>query len=416
MAAVPPRSPAPTARRPAWTQPDDVLSQLRRRWQTGAFLAAFAGGDPWQPLGLPVRGPSPREAAERLGDVQAWADRWEHADRTLLRVEYKKIGGRLIGSNAVPCRVWVDAYDQLWRLLSVRQDVHRFTEMINATRGSCPRLTGWLMSHPMKALELAACWTEIAGTVRWIDEHQLPGMYLRQVDVPGVDTKFIERHRGVLADLLDLQLNGERIDADVPQADFAGRYRFRRKPECVRFRLLSRHSAGGGPPMPWPGGFSELSVRAEELTAAPPGIARVYVVENEITYLAFPPVEAAMVIFGRGYAVPTLESLAWLAHTDLVYWGDIDTHGFAILDRLRSRFSHARSILMNRATLVAHRSHWVTEPNPAVAPLERLNPDEGRLYEDLLADAFGPAIRLEQERVRFSALEEALRRTEEPVR
>jgi len=59
--------------------------------------------------------------------------------------------------------------------------------------------------------------------------------------------------------------------------------------------------------MPWPGGFSELSVRAEELTAAPPGIARVYVVENEITYLAFPPVEAAMVIFGRGYAVPTLD-------------------------------------------------------------------------------------------------------------
>jgi hypothetical protein len=71
---------------------------------------------------------------------------------------------------------------------------------------------------------------------------------------------------------------------------------------------------------------------------------------------------------------------------------------------------------MNRATLVTHRSHWVTEPNPAVAPLGRLNPDEGRLYEDLLADAFGPAIRLEQERVRFSALEEALRRTEEPVR
>jgi len=101
MTAVLPRSPAPTARRPAWTQPDDVLSQLRRRWQTGAFLAAFAGGEPWQPLGLPVRGPSPGEAAERLGDVQAWADRWEHADRTLLRVEYKKIGGRLIGSNAV---------------------------------------------------------------------------------------------------------------------------------------------------------------------------------------------------------------------------------------------------------------------------------------------------------------------------
>jgi len=71
---------------------------------------------------------------------------------------------------------------------------------------------------------------------------------------------------------------------------------------------------------------------------------------------------------------------------------------------------------MNRATLVAHRSHWVTEPNPAVAPLGRLNPDEGRLYEDLLADAFGPAIRLEQERVRFPHSKRRCEELRKPVR
>lgn len=383
--------------RQAWTLPDDVLTHIRRRWQTGVFLTAFAGGESWAPLGIPVRGPSPREAAEHFGEVQAWADRWERADRTLMRVEYRKIGGRLIGSNAVPCRVWIDGYDQVWALLKVRQDVHRFAEMISATRAVCPRLVPWLISHPMKALDLASCWAEIADTVRWIDERQRPGMYVRQVDVPGVDTKFIERHRSVLADLLDLQLDGERVDADVPQSDFAGRYRFRRKPEYVRFRLLS----GDGP-------FSELSVRAEELTAVPPGTASVCVVENEITYLAFPPVEGCMVIFGRGYAAPALESLTWLADTDLVYWGDIDTHGFAILNRLRHRFPHARSMLMDRATLLAHRSQWVTEPSQVAAPLDLLEPDELGLYQDLLADALGQAVRLEQERVRFSMLGQAL--------
>ena len=35
-------------------------------------------------------------------------------------------------------------------------------------------------------------------------------MYLRQVDVPGVDTKFIERHKGVLTELLDVQLDPAR--------------------------------------------------------------------------------------------------------------------------------------------------------------------------------------------------------------
>jgi hypothetical protein len=38
-------------------------------------------------------------------------------------------------------------------------------------------------------------------------------MYLRQVDVPGVDTKFIERHRAVLTELLDAQLNRSRVEA-----------------------------------------------------------------------------------------------------------------------------------------------------------------------------------------------------------
>ena len=132
-------------------------------------------------------------------------------------------------------------------------------------------------------------------------------------------------------------------------------------------------------------------------------------VENEITYLAFPAVEGAMVIFGRGYAVPTLEPLAWLADTELCYWGDIDTHGLAILDRLRQRFPHTRSMLMDHATLLAHRSQWVSEPAPTLATLERLDPEETRLYRDLIGDALGPAVRLEQERIRFSAIEQALR-------
>ena len=61
----------------------------------------------------------------------------------------------------------------------------------------CPRLVPWLERRPVQVLGLAADWAELLATVRWIDERQAPGMYLRQVDVPGVDTKFIERHRGV---------------------------------------------------------------------------------------------------------------------------------------------------------------------------------------------------------------------------
>jgi hypothetical protein len=377
-----------------WTRPADVRAWLARKWQSGALLAAFAEGKDWEPLGVPLRGPMAGEITERLADVQEWAAEWGRAGAGPLRVEYKTVGGRQVGANMIPCRAWIDGYDSAWELLGARAEVRSFSSLAHATAETCPRLVPWLTRRPVQLLRLANRWDKLLATVRWIDEQQSPGMYLRQVDVPGVDTKFIEHHRGVLGELLDLQLAPHRIDADA--TDFAGRYRFRRKPGYVRFRARGFC------------GFSELSVRAGEFAAPPPGTRWAYVVENEITYLAFPLPSGAIVIFGGGYAVDVLEPLGWLTNLDLIYWGDIDTHGFAILNRLRHRFSHARSMLMDRATLLAHRDQWVTEPRPAVARLDLLDAEEAELHRDLVDGTLGPSVRLEQERIRFAAIERAV--------
>jgi hypothetical protein len=377
-----------------WTRPAEVRARLGKKWQSGLLLAAFAVGRSWEPLSVALRGPAAGDIPVRLAEVQQWAAEWARSAAGPVRVEYKQVGGRQVGANLIPCRAWIDGYDQAWDLLGVRAEVRTFSSLADATAASCPKLIPWLARRPMQVLKLADQWHKLLATIRWIDERQSPGMYLRQVDVPGVDTKFIERHTGVLAELLDLQLDPDRVDAGA--ADFAGRYRFRRKPDYVRFRC------------PGWSGLSELSVRTEELRVPPPGVGRVYVVENEITYLAFPLPAAAMVVFGGGYGVDVLAPLGWLAGLDLVYWGDIDTHGFAILNRLRRRFGHARSMLMDRATLLAHRSQWVTESRPALGRLDLLEEAEADLYRDLVDGAFGQSVRLEQERISFAAVEQAL--------
>ena len=103
--------------------------------------------------------------------------------------------------TASRARAWLDSYDDTWALLRVGAEVRRLAGLIEAARGT--RLVPWLTGHPMRALRLADDWDRLLATVRWIEQRQAPGMYLRQVDVPGVDTKFIERHKGVLAELLD---------------------------------------------------------------------------------------------------------------------------------------------------------------------------------------------------------------------
>jgi hypothetical protein len=264
-------------------------------------------------------------------------------------------------------------------------------------------LVPWIERRPLKALGLAVVWDRLLRTVGWIEANQRSGMYLRQVDVPGVDTKFIEAHRAVLAELLDLVLDPGRVCAEA--GSFEERYGFARKPGYVRFRAGSWPRPGLGPGF-GPGlglGFSEMTVRALEFMAAPPGVRRVFVVENEVTYLAFPVPSDALVIFGGGYAVSVLAPLAWLRSVEVVYWGDIDTHGFVILSRLRELFPHVESMLMDSATLLAHRSQWVTEPVLARDEADRLTPDEVAVYREL------GGVRLEQERISFAVLEAALR-------
>ena len=67
-----------------------------------------------------------------------------------------------------------------------------------------------------------------------------------------------------------------------------------------------------------------------------------------------PPLADAIVFFGAGFDVLRLGRVPWLRERDVVYWGDIDTHGFVILDRLRGQLPNVRSTLMDLDTLTAH--------------------------------------------------------------
>ena len=211
--------------------------------------------------------------------------------------------------------------------------------------------------------------------------------------------EFVERHQKLLGQLLTLIVAPDRLQ---PQAHgFAQRFGFHAKPGYSRFRLLS--------PLPiFPAGISELRLRTHELADLDLPIKTVFVVENEISYLAFPETPDSIVMFGEGFSSATLEALPWLHHKLVVYWGDIDTHGFTILDRLRERIPSVTSILMDHATLLAHPNQYVTEPSPTCASLPHLTASERSLYKDLIEDRFGPAVRLEQERVRFSLVRQAL--------
>ncbi len=393
-----------------WTTRADVVATLGTRWRRGDFLTALAQGEPVVPQSVSLRGPSVRDVAGRFGEVQDWVRAWESVGTAGgIQLEYAPIGGRLIGANRLPVRARIDQEPLLWRLLGVSHEVAIFADLMTLTEADYPELVPWARVHPRQLLAAAPVWPRVLAVVRWIVEHAGPRIYLRQIDVPGVDTKFVEQNRALLGELLDAVLPPERIDGSCPRSRFAARYRFATKPSYVRLRRLDGSPLIAGWPIDGAGRApSEMTLRVQELAGCTVPGHRAVIVENEITYLALPEIEDAVALLGGGYGVTRLAGIGWLADRTVDYWGDLDTHGFAILDQLRSVLPRARSLLMDRQTLEAHRDHWGVEAAPVNTRLARLTDPEQQLYRELVENVHADNLRLEQERVRFGAVRSAL--------
>ncbi|MEG9437429.1 hypothetical protein JAO29_14835 [Edaphobacter sp. HDX4] len=71
---------------------------------------------------------------------------------------------------------------------------------------------------------------------------------------------------------------------------------------------------------------------------------------------------------------------------------------------MRSIFPQTVSILMDRQTLITHREFWGTEPKQTLRSLTRLTAAEQQLCSELRDVLLGRNVRLEQERITFSAV------------
>lgn len=376
-----------------WATPGDIAAKVRRRWDDGSLLRAYGKGEPFAPIELPLRGPTPAQIGDDVARVRDWVtalDAGRHDDARYM-LEWKSVGGKKFGRNMLPARAVICSYGQAWTLLGVTAAVGRFDELL-ASAHDHPRIRQWVIANPHRALALAADMPKLIAACEWLDRHRHSQRYLREISAPGVDTKFVERRRSDLAGILGVPSSAQGFLTELG---------LRSKPSLIRLRP--------GSSLGLPAPLSELAVRPDELAQLDLRPRTAVIVENEISYLSVDVPEAGVVIWGKGFDVDNVGRLPWLAGVRVVYWGDIDTHGFAILDRLRAWLPTVESVLMDRATLIAHRDRWVVEDRPARSILPRLSPEEQQLYRELVEDSLGDRVRLEQERIDWGWVEGRLK-------
>jgi len=389
-------------------------SQLRKKaldhWNSGAFLKSCIQGTTIFPLEIRFRTPGGKEILENYDAVRTWIQTLRQHSREIkgrgYEILWKNINHRTLGEQQLPGQmVFATAGDWLF-FIRKEKEYRIFLDLAAQTEATLAELVPYLAEHPLKALGHAANWSTILTVCRWFKDHPQPRQYIRQLDIAGVDTKFIEAHEAVLMDLLPRVLEPAQFQSAVTglsRHGFERRFGLKYDPPLVRLRLLDTELVTNG--------FSDFTVPLGDLAKIDPGAKAVFITENKINGLSFPPVKQALVIFGLGYGVDMLPDIRWLGEKDIVYWGDIDTHGFAILSQIRGYFPQVRSILMDRQTLLDHKELWGAE-DPAkryTGDPANLTAEEYDLFVELKENSLGANLRLEQERIRFSALLEALR-------
>ncbi len=206
------------------------------------------------------------------------------------------------------------------------------------------------------------------------------GKPLHAISLAGIDTKFFERNKRIITELLDVRFDGEA--SQVGLETFLGA-----ATESGDWLLVADLDGNLLP-------FHKQRVPILELTNRELPAQRILIVENEKSLHQLPVLNGSVAVLGAGFNLSWTEA-SWLRKKQIAYWGDIDTWGLQFLARARSALPDLSALMMTLEVFDAYHDFAVPEPVTAGdVPPDELDPRERALYKRLLKELRG---RLEQE-------------------
>ena len=397
--------------------PADVRALATKRFQRERLNAlrealgcAVTTTWPWV---VPLGRPTERDVLTDARSVLAWRDAW--VDAKVLgdfEVETDVIAWRAIGTQTVPVRV---LFVNTKAIAKVAGLLPLWTQVVTRAKRFVALWPG-IEEAMVREWAMLADWSDDAvlaleRVLTWVVDHPKSGLYLRQLPIEGVDTKwFTEPRKKVVQRLLvaireakeSVPLMAESSEALDPDTTFETVCGLKPLPKLIRGRLLDEVDQKVFY------GLSDLSLPLDEWAQLPLYPEIVFISENLQTGLAFEAHPKSVVFFGLGAGVTQLAAIPWVRTARIIYWGDVDTYGLEILAHLRSVLPQTESVMMNRQTLEAFRGLAVAENRQASgAHVEHLRENEREVFDALKVGDLA-RLRLEQERIPWPVARETL--------
>lgn len=371
--------------------PEDVRRTLERQW-TRKRAQWLAGNGSW-PLVLTLGQPVQSDVLWQMDAVRDWVRAWREVSAAG-HVEWHERQWSAVGRQQLPARLILNCPEEVaswagedrpWRL--ARQRYGRLIERWAQLATSLSKHFQVLADYSDQDFE------RLTNMLAWLHEHPQSGLFPRQLPIGGLDSKWLETRQGLIAELV-----GALRGMDTSALDFYQCCGLRPPPCLARIAILDQALRAKL------GGLRDLTAPVEEFACLDMSPQCVFIVENIQTGLGFDDLESAVVVMGLGYSVDAIGKFPWISQATTFYWGDIDTHGLAILSRARSYLPRLQSLLMDKAVLLRNRDAGLCveeKEQHGAESLPNLTAEELDVYQHLKKQTWGWQLRLEQERIQW---------------
>ena len=362
---------------------DKALKDIKRLYSRGDIFRAYITNENIFPRSFKLKKITQKDFQSSYSQIHKEIGRLKR-----LKLEYRDYNFKTLGTQRLPFAILIEDLDEFFKIIDKRGEYQEFSIIFDSITQKYPPLKELFIQKPFLVLEYRDIWDRLLRVVSFFLENPNPNIYIREISIEKIDTKFIENHKKII-DILISTLKGITPLNTLSDYSFEKRYSLKYPQPIVRFRLNRSYF-----------GFEDISLTIDEFREIDIDFKRVFVIENKTTFLSFPIIKDSLIIFGEGYGVSKLEDIDWLKEIEILYWGDIDIDGFAILSQFRRYYPQTKSLLMDIDTFKRYKDFAVIYKQNKTAPkLDNLTIKEQELYRYLLLEN---GIRLEQEQIPFN--------------
>jgi hypothetical protein len=380
--------------------PSDIKEQAER-WYKEFLIAEVAGKD-FFPRDIRFGHVRPSETLEGFQKIREWVEDLRACSKEKAGygylIEFVERKDQRIGKQQFPNRIYFDNKDDYLLFIGREKEFQSFKSAVAKVVGAIPRLYDWILINPLRIIEHLKGWDDLIKVCKYFIANPSPNLYIRELPIE-VHTKFIEENKAILRQLLNFLIEDH---INKGENEFEKRFNLKCNEPLIRIRILDKDIAKKY--------FSEyfrcladLSIPQGEFALLNIDCKRIFILENKtnfsniFNFLSLPVLKDSIAVFGKGFQLALLKNASWFYEKQIIYWGDIDIHGFQMLSQLRSYFPQTRSLMMDFETFNEFRNFCVNGTETNIHELPNLTVEERSFFKFLVG--LKERNRLEQEKI-----------------